>query len=187
MTGLAAGGSASADRGSVRDLVASRLREIPDYPVPGVTFRDFTPLLADGAALATVVAEIAERFAGRVDVVAGIEARGFMIGTAAAVGLGVGFVPIRKAGKLPAPCVSASYDLEYGSATIEMHRDAFPPGTRVLLIDDVLATGGTALAACRLVDEVGGLVVAVDVVVEIAGLGGRERLAGRTVESLLVV
>lgn len=174
-------------RAELAELVRGRLRDVVDFPSPGVVFKDFTPLLADPAALRAVVDDVTRRFAGEVDLVAGIEARGFMIGAAAAVGLGVGFVPIRKAGKLPGACMSAEYDLEYGTATIEMHEDAVPPGARVLVMDDVLATGGTARAACGLVRGVGGRVVALDCVVEIAALAGRGRLDGTAVHSLLVV
>ncbi len=175
------------DRAALVDLVADRLRDVPDFPTAGVIFQDFTPLLADGAALRAVVDDIVARFAGHVDTVAGIEARGFMLGAAAAVGLGVGFVPIRKAGKLPRRTYEATYALEYATATLQLHTDAFAPRSRVLLVDDVLATGGTAAAACELVERAGGHVVAVDVVVEISALGGRSRLSGHRVLSLLAL
>ena len=172
---------------SLASLVSSRLRDIPDFPEPGVLFKDFTPLLADAAAFRAVVDDAASRYRGRVDVVVGIEARGFMIGAATAYALGVGFVPVRKSGKLPAETVSAEYALEYGRATIEMHRDAFEAGTRVLVMDDVIATGGTVAATCDLVEELGGTVVGVDVVVEIASLGGRATLGRRPLTSMLLV
>ncbi len=175
------------DRDKLAALVASRLRDIEDFPKPGVVFKDFTPLLADPVALRAVVDDVVERFGGDVDVLGGIEARGFMIGAACAVALGVGFVPIRKRGKLPAATYAQSYDLEYGSETIEVHRDAWRPGSRVLIMDDVLATGGTARAACSLVEQAGARVVAVDVVVEIGSLGGRAALSGYRVHSLLTV
>lgn len=175
------------DRDKLAALVASRLRDIEDFPKPGVVFKDFTPLLADPVALRAVVDDVVERFGGDVDVLGGIEARGFMIGAACAVALGVGFVPIRKRGKLPAATYAQSYDLEYGSETIEVHRDAWRPGSRVLIMDDVLATGGTARAACSLVEQAGARVVAVDVVVEIGSLGGRAALSGHRVHSLLTV
>jgi len=128
----------------IDEVVASRLRDIPDFPVAGVTFKDFTPLLSDGPALRAVVQDISRRYSGQVDVVVGIEARGLILGAAVAYELGVGFVPIRKAGKLPGKTHSAKYDLEYGSAVIEVHSDAFTGGKRALVMDDVLATGGTA-------------------------------------------
>ncbi|WP_068432340.1 adenine phosphoribosyltransferase [Piscicoccus intestinalis] len=175
------------DRDALASLVASRLRDVQDFPEPGVLFKDFTPLLADPHALRAVVDDVVARYEGRIDVIAGIEARGFMIGTACAVALAVPFVPIRKKGKLPAATFTASYDLEYGSATIEVHQDACGPGQRVLIMDDVLATGGTAAAACELVDRTGAQVVAVDIVCEISSLGGRDRLRDRDVQALLQI
>lgn len=174
-------------RAALADLVASNLADVPDFPEPGVQFKDFTPLLAHPAALRAVIADIVDRFGGKVDGVAGIEARGFMVGAAAAIELDVGFVPIRKAGKLPRAVHQQSYELEYGTATLEMHQDAFGPGDRVLIMDDVLATGGTANAACQLVERCGATVVAVDTIVELGDLKGREKLTGREVYSLLVV
>lgn len=175
------------DRAALAALVASRLRDVQDFPEPGVLFKDFTPLLADPHALRAVVDDVVARYEGRIDVITGIEARGFMIGTACAVALGVPFVPIRKKGKLPAATFTASYDLEYGSATIEVHQDACGPGQRVLVMDDVLATGGTAAAACELVDRTGAQVVAIDIVCEISSLGGRDRLRDRDVQALLQI
>ncbi len=166
-------------------VVADRLRDIPDFPQPGIVFKDITPLLADPEAVAAVCADLAARHTGEVDLVAGVEARGFIIGALLAHELGVGFIPIRKAGKLPAETVSISYELEYGQATIEVHADSFAGGERVLLVDDVLATGGTAAAAWDLLVSVGADVVALDVVIELAALGGRERLPGRRVEAVL--
>ena len=171
----------------IAQLVLARLREIPDFPEPGVLFRDFTPLLADGAAVRRVVDDIAERHRGRVDTVVGIEARGFILATAVAYALGTGFVPVRKEGKLPHSVHAVSYDLEYGSATIEMHTDALTGTPRVLLMDDVLATGGTAAAACELVERAGGEVVAIEVVIELAGLKGRDALPGRPVSAMLTL
>lgn len=167
--------------------MAASLRDVPDFPAPGVVFKDITPLLADPAAFAAVVEAIAARHRGAVDLVAGVEARGFVVGAALAHAMGVGFVPVRKAGKLPGESVSISYDLEYGSAEIEVHADAFVGGERVLLVDDVLATGGTAVAAWDLLERAGADVVAFECVVELAFLGGRAALAGRTVGSLHVV
>lgn len=169
----------------IAEVVASHLRDIPDFPVPGVTFKDFTPLLSDGPALQAVVQDIAGRYAGQVDVVVGIEARGFILGAAVAYELGLGFVPVRKAGKLPGLTHSAEYDLEYGSAVIEVHADAFAGGKRALVMDDVLATGGTAEAACELVERAGGRVEAVEVVLELCFLHGRSKLAGRQVHAML--
>ena len=169
----------------IGEVVSSRLRDIPDFPVPGVTFKDFTPLLSDGAALRAVVQDISSRYAGRVDVVVGIEARGFILGGAVAYELGIGFVPVRKAGKLPGSTHSAQYDLEYGSAVIEVHTDAFAGGRRALVMDDVLATGGTAEAACALIERAGASVEAVEVVLELSFLNGRSKLAGRPVHAIL--
>ena len=169
-------------------LVDSLLRDVPDFPEPGVLFKDITPLIGDGAALAQVGRAMTDpyREAG-ITAVVGLEARGFIFGTAVALELGVGFVPIRKAGKLPAATIALDYALEYGSARIEIHEDAVGPGQRVLVIDDVLATGGTAAAAVDLIEQVGAEVAAVEVVVEISVLDGRSRLAGHEVGALLTV
>ena len=172
---------------AVSALVERSLRDVPDFPQPGVVFKDITPLLADAAAFRAVVEALAEPWRGAVDVVAGVEARGFVVGAALALELGVGFVPIRKAGKLPGETVAVSYELEYGSATIEVHADALVAGERVLLVDDVLATGGTALAAWDLLERVGGRVVGFDCVVELGFLGGRDRLGERPVRALHLV
>lgn len=150
----------------------SLIRTIADHPEPGVAFRDITPLLADATALRTVIDAMIEPFAGQFDVVAGIEARGFLLAGAVATAADVGLVPIRKAGKLPRPAASVAYSLEYGTATIEAHDD-IAPGTRVLLVDDVLATGGTLQAAHELVPALGGVVVATSVLMELVALGGR--------------
>ena len=170
----------------LRQLVLEHLRDIPDFPKPGVLFKDFTPLLADGDALRAVADHVAQRYAGRVDAVVGIEARGFILGAATAYAMGVGFVPVRKVGKLPGETYAATYTLEYGTATLEIHVDAFVDGQRVLVMDDVLATGGTAAATCQLVEQAGGQVVAVDVVLELGFLHGRDALPGREVFSLIV-
>jgi adenine phosphoribosyltransferase len=172
---------------SIAEIVASKLRDIPDFPQPGVVFKDYTPLIADGAALAAVVGDIAERYRGRVDVVVGIEARGFILGAAVAYELGLGMVPVRKAGKLPGETILESYTLEYGTAQIEVHSDAFLPGQRVLVIDDVLATGGTAAATCQLVERAGAIVAGVDVILELEFLHGREKLGERPVHAILTV
>ncbi|WP_295783693.1 adenine phosphoribosyltransferase [uncultured Microbacterium sp.] len=153
----------------------SLITSIPDYPQPGIVFRDITPLLTDAAALRTVVDALIEPFAGRFDAVAGVEARGFLLAGAAAIAANVGLMPIRKAGKLPRPAATMSYDLEYGSAKIEMHDDN-AAGARVLLLDDVLATGGTLAAGRDLLQAVGSEVVGIATLLEIDGLGGREVL-----------
>jgi adenine phosphoribosyltransferase len=161
-------------------LLDSRIRSIPDWPVEGVVFRDITPLLADPAGIPAVVAGIVDALSAaailRVDVVAGIEARGFVLGAPLAVGLGVGFVPVRKQGKLPGDVHAASYDLEYGQATLEVQVDAVAHGHRVVLVDDVLATGGTAAAAVSLLRSAGAEVVALVCLLELPALGGRDRL-----------
>jgi adenine phosphoribosyltransferase len=180
-------GPGALDGTDVAAVVAASLRDVPDFPQPGVVFKDITPLLADPRAFAAVIAALAERHAGSVDLVAGVEARGFVVGAALAHALGVGFVPVRKAGKLPGQTVSISYDLEYGSAEIEVHADAFVGGERVLLVDDVLATGGTASAAWDLLEQVGADVVGFECVVELGFLGGRSRMGSRPVGALLVV
>ena len=170
----------------VAELIRSRIRDVADYPQPGVTFKDITPLLADGAAFAAVVGALASGYDG-VDKVAGIEARGFILAAPVAIALGAGFVPVRKAGKLPGPTYAQSYDLEYGSATVEVHQDAFAPGERVLVVDDVLATGGTGSATAELVRKAGGEVAAIAVVMELSFLNGRSRLPDAAIRSLLVV
>lgn len=164
--------------------IAAALRDIPDFPEPGVVFKDITPLLHDAALRARVVAALSE--AGEdIDLVAGLEARGFIFGAAVAEHLGVGFVPIRKAGKLPWKTHAVSYDLEYGSATLEVHQDALTEGQRVLVVDDVLATGGTAAAACQLIDRCGAEVAGLAVVLELGFLDGRTALGGRPLTALL--
>ena len=168
------------------DLRAS-IRTITDYPKPGIKFRDITTLLGNARAFRRAVDDLVNPWAGsKIDKVAGIEARGFILGAATAYAMGVGFVPVRKAGKLPGETYEATYTLEYGTATLEIHVDAFVEGQRVLIMDDVLATGGTAAATCELVERAGGEVVAVDVVLEIGGINGRDALVGREVVSLLV-
>lgn len=160
-------------------VIDDLVRPIADWPEPGVTFRDITPLLADPAGLASTIDQLVELAGqvGPVDAVLGIEARGFILGPAIALRLGVGFIAVRKAGKLPAETHSTSYDLEYGSATLEMHVGALAPGARVLVVDDVLATGGTMLAAAELVQQAGGVVAGNLVLIELADLAGAERLA----------
>ena len=171
----------------LQQLLLEHIRDVPDFPTPGVLFKDIAPLLADGPALSAVVGALADRYAGRIDAVVGIEARGFVIAAPLAVALGVGFVPVRKAGKLPGPTLVGSYALEYGTASIEVQVGAFRQGERVVVLDDVLATGGTAEASCELVERAGAEVVEVAVLMELAFLNARERLAGRTVHSLVTV
>jgi adenine phosphoribosyltransferase len=182
----------------VDELIASIAVDVPDFPEPGVIFRDLTPVFADGAAFRRVVdaltrpADVDPRAAALsgpgggpgFDVVAGVEARGFLLAAAVALDAGTGVVPVRKAGKLPRERVSAEYDLEYGTATLELHTDSIRPGQRVLLVDDVLATGGTLEAAISLVEKLGGVVTAVSVVIELTALGGRQRLAPHPVHAL---
>jgi adenine phosphoribosyltransferase len=167
--------------------IKSRIRTIPDHPRPGIQFRDITTLLQDPVGLRIAVEGIVEHFRDqKVDKVAGIEARGFILGGAVAVALGAGFVPVRKAGKLPWETIGQDYALEYGTDRVEIHTDAVREGERVLLVDDLIATGGTADAAVRVVQQLGGVVVGVAVAVDLPDLGGRRRLEkeGHTVVAL---
>ena len=158
-------------------VVRARIRDIPDFPKPGIVFKDLTPLLADATAFGAVVERLAERFAhAEAEVVVGIEARGFMFAAPVALRLGCGFVPARKPGKLPYHTVRQTYQLEYGTDGLEAHEDALRPGQRVLLLDDVLATGGTAAAAARLIRQLGGDLVGAAFVVELGFLHGRRQL-----------
>jgi adenine phosphoribosyltransferase len=175
---------------AIAALISGLTVEVPDFPEPGVSFKDLTPLFADGPAFKQVVDTMAGAFgpAGSTyDVVAGIEARGFVLAAAIAYATGAGMVPIRKAGKLPRPTLGASYALEYGRAEIEIHADALEHGARVLVVDDVLATGGTAEAALGLVERAGGVVAGFVVLMELSFLDGRDRLAGRPLHALLIV
>jgi adenine phosphoribosyltransferase len=171
--------------------VVGLVRDVPDYPTPGVVYKDITPLLGDGPALRRVVEAFAAPHraggASPVDLVVGIEARGFILAAPVAVALGAGFVPVRKRGKLPWQTVGSAYDLEYGTAEIELHEDAVAPGQRVLVVDDVLATGGTAAAACELVERIGGHVAGVVVLLELSFLDGRSKLPGRDVRAIVTV
>lgn len=161
-----------------RELLDRQIRDVPDFPEPGVTFKDVTPLLLDHEAFSTVVDAIVMRFGrGQVDKVVGIEARGFIIAAPVAYHFGAGFVPARKAGKLPGPSVSVSYELEYGRETLELHGDAIQPGDRVLVVDDVLATGGTASATVDLVERLGGVVVGCAFLIELGFLDGGSKLS----------
>jgi adenine phosphoribosyltransferase len=165
--------------------LARFIRDIPDFPKPGIAFKDITPLLADAGAFRTMVDRLVDPYRGRADLVLGVESRGFIVGAAAAYSLGTGLALVRKRGKLPYRTHAATYDLEYGTDTLEIHDDALGRDHRVLLIDDLLATGGTASAACELVERCGGRVVACAFVIELGFLPGRARLAGREVTSLI--
>jgi adenine phosphoribosyltransferase len=170
----------------VTHLISARVRDVPDYPQPGVVFKDITPLLADGEAFSAVIDALAAEY-GPVDKVAGIEARGFILAAPVALRMGAGFVPIRKKGKLPGATLAQDYKLEYGTATVEVLTDAFAPADRVLVIDDVLATGGTARATADLVHRAGAQITGIAVLLELSFLGGREKLADLPVSALLTV
>jgi adenine phosphoribosyltransferase len=162
------------------------IRQLPDYPVKGVIFLDVTPVFKDRDALSFVIDSQAEQFRNdRIDAVAGVEARGFIVGAPLAYELGVGFIPIRKPGKLPWKKKKVTYQLEYGRESVEMHVDAISKGSRILLVDDLLATGGTARAAARLIRSLGGEVAAISFIVELTHLGGREKLRNYDVRSLI--
>lgn len=162
------------------------IREVPNFPKEGILFYDITTLLKDGPALAKTLDALSGRYEGeRIDAVVAIEARGYIFGPAMAYRLGAGFVPVRKPGKLPAKTIQETYELEYGTDTIEMHEDAVQKGQKILIVDDLLATGGTAAAACRLVEKAGGQVVECCFLVELSFLNGREKLGSRKVFSLL--
>ena len=170
------------------EAVAAAIRDVPDFPKPGIIFKDVTPVLRDAVLLREVIATMAGRWRGkRLDAVAAIDARGFIVGGALACELGLGFIPVRKSGKLPWKVVTESYDLEYGSNSIEMHADAVTPGQRVLLVDDLLATGGTARAACNLIERCGAQVAGVEFIIELDFLNGRANLARYAVNSLVHV
>lgn len=166
--------------------LAACIRDIPDFPKPGIIFKDITTLLGDPAALEASVQQLAEPYRGQeIDFVAAVESRGFIFGSCIARELKAGFVPIRKPGKLPAETISVSYDLEYGTDSVEVHKDAIKPGEKVLLVDDLLATGGTMEAACRLVGELGGTIVGIAFLIELTFLEGRAKLEGHPVYSVL--
>lgn len=184
------GARLSALPASLDELLDSLIRDVPDYPVPGVVFKDITPLLAHHVGLSTVVgalADVARGLSRPVDAVVGIEARGFILAAPVALALGVGFVPVRKAGKLPGPTHEVSYSLEYGEATLQVHRDAVAPGARVLVVDDVLATGGTVAATHELLARCGAEVVGVAVLLELAFLSGRAAIGDVHLDALRVV
>lgn len=166
----------------------SFIRDVPDFPKAGIVFKDITPMLADPAALKEVVAQLAEPYRDAdVDIVVGMESRGFIFGPAVACELGAGFVPTRKPGKLPAETISESYELEYGTDTLEIHADAIKPGQKVLMVDDLIATGGTMAAACALVKKLGGEIVGAAFVIELSFLNGRDKISDVDVMSLIQV
>ena len=168
------------------DWLKGYVRDVPDFPQPGVVFKDITPLLADVVAFSSVIDLIVVAFGrGNIDKVCGIEARGFILASPVAYHAGAGFFPVRKQGKLPGDTVAESYALEYGEATLEVHSDAVEPGDRVLIVDDVIATGGTAAAAARLVERLGGTVAGIACLIELEFLGGRKKLDGYDLFSLL--
>jgi adenine phosphoribosyltransferase len=202
VSGATTGATGTAEQQPLDALIAGLAVDVPDFPSPGIVFRDLTPVFADGPAFrrmvdglaapqavdprAAAVAGAAPHTPGDAgfDVVVGVEARGFLLAAAVALDAGVGVVPVRKAGKLPRDRIAADYALEYGTATLELHTDAIRPGQRVLVVDDVLATGGTLQAAVALVEELGGVVTAVSVVIELSALGGRQRIAPHAVHAL---
>ena len=168
------------------ERLRSLIRDVPDFPKEGIVFKDITPLLADEAAFSTVIDIIVVHFGrGNIDKVVGIEARGFIIASPVAYHFSAGFVPVRKAGKLPWDSESETYELEYGTETLEIHKDAFTPGERVLIVDDVLATGGTARATAKLVERLGAKVVGIACLIELGFLGGRDKLKDYEFLSLL--
>ncbi len=168
------------------DRLKTHIRNIPDFPKPGIQFKDITPLVKNPSILRLCIHQLIHPFLGeRLTAVVGMEARGFIFGSLVAWELGVGFVPLRKPGKLPYDVQSASYDLEYGSAALEVHIDALDETDRVLLIDDLLATGGTAAASCDLIEKLGAEIAGCAFVIELDGLGGREKLSGHRVHSLI--
>jgi len=170
----------------IEATITAHVRDVPDYPKPGVLFKDITPLLGDAEAFGSLVEAMAATF-GPVDKVVGIEARGFILAAPVAYEIRAGFVPVRKQGKLPSATFAEEYELEYGTATLEVHQDAFAPGERVLIVDDVLATGGTARATASLIHQAGAQVVGVAVLMELSFLKGREAIPDLEVRSLLVV
>ncbi|HEU5288968.1 MAG TPA: adenine phosphoribosyltransferase [Candidatus Limnocylindria bacterium] len=170
---------------TVKDL-SGRIRDVADFPKPGILFKDITTLLKDGAAFRASIDGLLEKVGKRdVDAVVGMESRGFIFGAPIAYKLGVGFVPVRKLGKLPGDVVSVEYDLEYGSATLEMHRDALAPGAKVLIVDDLLATGGTVAGTIELVKQLRGEIVACAFLIELTALHGRDKLGGYDVVTLI--
>ena len=169
------------------DLVLDNLREIPDFPEPGVLFRDITPLLANGKAFKQLIDGLAEHYRGRIDAVAGLESRGFILAAPLATALGIGMLTVRKGGKLPGPVIGVDYALEYGTARMELRPDSVHEGDRVLVIDDVMATGGTAKASVQLLEQAGARVEAICVLLELEGLGGRNVIDQSIFEPFVVI
>jgi adenine phosphoribosyltransferase len=166
--------------------LTAKIRDIKDFPTEGILFKDITTLLKDGAAWVSVIDHVVDKYrSAKVDVVVGVESRGFIFGGVLAQQLGAGFVPVRKKGKLPGPVFEEEYELEYGRDVLAIHQDAISGGQRILAVDDLLATGGTMAATLRLIERLGGAVVACDFLIELAFLNGRERLKGYRVESLI--
>lgn len=170
---------------TAQETIMQRMLTIPDFPSPGILFRDLTPVFADGPSFRTLVDALIEPFIGSFDAVAGLEARGFLLASAAAIDAGVGVLPIRKGGKLPGDIIGETYHLEYGTATLEVNPQSLPEGARVLVLDDVLATGGTINASVTLIERAGWDVAGIAVVLELEALGGREFLKPRDVHALL--
>ncbi|MES2094179.1 MAG: adenine phosphoribosyltransferase [Actinomycetota bacterium] len=172
---------------AARDAIERLSRVVVDFPSPGIVFRDLSPVFADGPAYACVIDALLAPFEGTFDALAGMEARGFVLAAGAAYATGLGCVMIRKPGKLPRPVITEHYDLEYGSTSLDVHPDELAPGTRVLLLDDVLATGGTLAASCRLVERAGWSVAGISVMLELGALNGTAKLPDRRVKSLLTI
>lgn len=176
------------ERGTIQPMdLASFLRDVPDFPKPGILFKDISPMLASPEAMHAATDQLAAMDFGKINKIAGIESRGFLFGVPLAMKLDVGFVPVRKPGKLPWKTNRVDYELEYGTDAVEIHQDAVQPGERVLMIDDLLATGGTMAAACKLVESGGGVVAGCGFVIELTFLNGREKLDGHRCESLITV
>lgn len=167
---------------NIKQVIAN----VPDFPKPGIMFRDISPLLAHPQAFAWTVKQIAKEWEGKVEAIAALDARGFLFGTPVALALNIPFVPVRKKGKLPGDTIGVSYALEYGEDRVEIKRDAIEAGAKVLVIEDLLATGGTASAACQLIETAGGIVAGCAFVIELGGLGGRAKLDNRTIQSLAI-
>ena len=168
------------------DALKSKIRHVPDFPKPGILFYDVTTLLRDPAGFRLAIERLATPYEDRgITAVVGIESRGFILGSAVADRIGAGFIPVRKVGKLPAECIRASYELEYGTDSLEMHRDAIENGQRVLIVDDLLATGGTARATVDLVKQIGGIVEGVAFLIELVGLNGRAKLPAEKIHVVL--
>jgi adenine phosphoribosyltransferase len=169
----------------IETLLRARMLTVPDFPEPGILFRDLTPVFAHGESFRAVVDALVQPFIGHFDAIAGLEARGFLLAAAAAIDAGVGVIPVRKSGKLPGHVLTETYRLEYGTASFQVNPDSLPPGSRVLVLDDVLATGGTINASVTLLERAGWSVAGIAVVLELEALGGRTALAGRAVHALL--